>query len=704
MKSVKFLPFALLILCMGFCQANYTEGSGKYTLISKAINETIRTMHYSPKELDDKFSESVFDEYIKRLDYFKRFLLKSDLDMLEKYKDKIDNEISESSLEFFEATNDLIVKRIKEAEAYYTEILAKPFDFKVDEEYIIDPKDYDFAKTAKELKEYWRKTLKYEVLARLTGDLEMQEKAIENKDTILKIKPFDSLEKNAREKLVERYKSYFHRLEQNTEDDRFADYMNSIAMVNDPHTNYFPPKDKEDFDISISGSLEGIGAILTQKDEFVKVESVVPGGPAYKQGELKPGDLILKVAQGTAEPVDVVDMRLDDAVRLIRGKKGSEVRLTVRKPDGKVTLVKITRDVVYREDAFAKSSVIESQSGIGKIGYIRLPSFYMDFNNYNGRRSSVDMKEELKKLNKEGIQGLVLDLRDNGGGSLQDAVDIAGLFIESGPVVQVSSKSGSPLVLKDNDPSVYYGGPLVILVNEHSASASEILAAAMQDYGRAVIVGDKSTFGKGTVQRFTALPNAYYNSTEQQESGELKITIQKFYRINGGSTQLKGVVPDVILPDEFNYIDQGEREMDYAMQWDKIRPAEYNTFPLMSRLMDFIKEGSRNRVQSDEQFKLIEENALRFKKLRDIKSYTLNMKKFREQRTIDIAEAKKFEDIGKKEFSFKLANPKADLVQIESDSTFKSKNEAWFKSLKTDLYLNESINILNDMVVLAKKN
>lgn len=704
MKSIRFLPFVLMLWCLVFCQANYSEGSGKYPLINKAINETIRTMHYSPKEINDKFSESVFNEYIKRIDYFKRFLLQSDIETLKKYQDKIDDQILENSLDFFEISNDLIVKRIKEAEAYYKEILAKPFDFTENEEYVMDPENYDFARDIKELKDSWRKSLKYEAMTRLASDMETQEKAIETKDTSVKIKPYDSLEKNARDRLLERYKSYFHRLGQLTKDDRFADYMNSIAMINDPHTNYFPPKDKEDFDISISGSLEGIGAILTQRDEYVKVESIVPGGPAYKQGELKAGDLILKVAQGSAEPVDVVDMRLDDAVRLIRGKKGTEVRLTVKKPDGKITLVKITRDVVYREDAFAKSSVIESGSGIGRIGYIKLPSFYMDFNNYNGRRSSSDMREELKKLSSEGVQGLVLDLRDNGGGSLQDAVDIAGMFIETGPVVQVSSKSGAPQVLRDNDPNVYYGGPLVILVNEHSASASEILAAAMQDYGRAVIVGDKSTFGKGTVQRFTALPNAYHNSDEEFEAGELKITTQKFYRINGGSTQLNGVVPDIVLPDEFNYIEMGERELDFAMQWDKIRPADYSTFPLMSRLMDYIKEGSRSRINTDEQFKLIEENAKRFKRLRDIKSYPLNLKKFREQRANDLAEAKKYEEIGKKEFSFKLSNPKADLAQIESDTTFKSRNEAWFKSLKTDMYLNESLNILNDMVTLAKKN
>ncbi len=704
MKSFKLLPLILPLLALGFCQANYSDSTGKYAMISHSIMESVKSLHYSPKKIDDSLSSSVFNEYLTRLDYFKRFLIKEDIEELAEYKYKIDDEINENSTEFFELSNKLITKRIKDAEEYYREILKKPFDFSKSEEYIIDPDDYDFAASVRELKDNWRKSLKYEVLTRVVSDLEAQEKAVENKDTTVKIKPFDSLESNAREKVAERYKNYFHRLEQYNIDDRFADYMNSIVMVFDPHTGYFPPKDKEDFDIGISGSLEGIGAVLTQRDEYVRVESLVPGGPAYKQGDLKAGDLILKVAQGSNEPVDVVDMRLDDAVRLVRGKKGTEVRLTVRKSDGSQKIVSIIRDVVYREDAFAKSSVIQLNGSPVKYGYIKLPSFYMDFNNQNGRRSSIDMKEELRKLGREKIGGLVLDLRDNGGGSLQDAVDIAGLFIEMGPVVQVSSKSGNPQVLWDRDPSVYYGGPLVILVNESSASASEILAAAMQDYGRAIIIGDLSTYGKGTVQRFTPLNNPFYNSGQDIDPGELKISTQKFYRINGGSTQMKGVIPDISLPDEYKYIDVGEKELDYAMPWDKIAPVPYTTSRMMTDIINKVKEMSRTRVNSDEQFRLIDENAMRLKKMRDMKTLPLSLKEFRALRAKDKEELKKFENIGKKEMNFQVFTLGDDKAKLESDSTFKSRNDAWHKSMSTDLYLNEALNVLKDMLNFTSKN
>ncbi|HEY0029208.1 MAG TPA: S41 family peptidase, partial [Bacteroidia bacterium] len=543
-KSKKLL-FLIPAAALAFISATYIVQSDKEEAIDQILMQSLNSVHYSPMEVNNDFSKKVFKLYMERLDYNKKFLIQSDVDELKKMEEQIDEDINKGSFTFFDKSFDIINKRVEEAKVYYTDILAKPFDFTNDENLQLDAEKTAYAKDKNGLKEEWRKSLKYQTLARMVEMMDNQEKAKEKSDTV-KLKSRTELEADARKKILKSNDDYFKRLKEFDRNDRIAIYFNSIAGVYDPHTEFFAPKDKANFDIGMSGQLEGIGAQLQEKDGYIKVSNIVPGSASYKQGQLKAGDLILKVAQGAGEPVDVVDMRMDDAVLLIRGKKGTEVRLTVKKPDGNIIVIPIIRDIVVLEDSYAQSVIIKGKKN---IGYIKLPSFYADFSGKGGRSCAKDIKKELEKLKAEHVDGIILDLRYNGGGSLPDVVDMAGLFIDKGPVCQVKQKAALAQVLEDRDAGVVYDGPLTVMVNSNSASASEIMAAAIQDYHRGVIVGTSpSSFGKGTVQRFfnldDYLPPAYANL---KPLGEVKITTQKFYRINGGATQLKGVVPDIVL-------------------------------------------------------------------------------------------------------------------------------------------------------------
>ena len=453
----------------------------------------------------------------------------------------------------------------------------------------------------------------------------------------------------------------------------------------------------------MSGQLEGIGASLQEKDGYIRVAAIVPGSPSWKQGQLKEGDLIIKVAQGKDEPIDVVDMRLDNAVKLIRGKKGTEVRLTVKKPDNNITTISIIRDIVIIEETFAKSMILEVPNSNKKIGYLYLPSFYADFQNPNGRRAFKDVKAEVEKLKAENISGLIFDLRNDGGGSLQDAVDIAGLFIEKGPVVQVKSRFGPPYVYEDKNPEITYDGPLMVMVNAYSASASEIFAAAMQDYNRAIIIGTPNTFGKGTVQRFFELDRGLTRDEENLKPlGSIKVTIQKFYRINGGSTQLKGVTPDVTFPDMYQYIDRGELEAEYPMQWTKIDAVPYtkwkDALPYAS-----VKAEVDNVVRKDTIFNLITENALRLKSLKEKSTVNLNIDKYRAEQKKSKEDVKKFERIGKDTTGLMIMPLLVDVSKQRQDSASIARAKSWQTSLKKDVYLYQTTRAMDQNFVIGKK-
>lgn len=659
------------------------------------IYDSIRQVHYAPQKLDDTFSEKVFDQYLNT-DFNKKFLTQTDIDGLNKYRHDIDNEISEQRQDFYKAASTIIAQRIKEKQDWSREILSKPFNYSVDEVYETDSKKAAYAKTTADLKKEWEKMLKYRVLYRLDEALAKIETAKEKKDTAVKIESFDSLEVNARRKTLKEQEDWFKRLNKISARDRFSEYANTVAEVNDPHTQYFAPREKKKFDQSMSGQFEGIGARLMQKDGILKVSEIIVGSPSYKQGDLKAGDDILKVAQGAAEAVDISNMDMEDAIELIKGKKGTEVRLTVRKSSDKsIKVIPIIRDIIEIEETYAKSALLENNNN--KIGYIYLPSFYTDFSRTGtAHHCSQDMRKEIEKLKKQNIKGLVIDLRDNGGGSLQEVVEMAGLFFGSGPVVQVKGKIGVPLnIMEDKNPDTAWDGPLTVLINHNSASASEILAACIQDYKRGVIVGTPS-FGKGTVQSFVELDNYLLPQFDTiKPIGSVKITQQKFYRINGGATQLKGVTPDVRLPDPYEYIDLGEKQLDNPMPWDEISRANYKEFTNIN--YSSVTKNSSRRVKSDPEFSLIQQQANEVKAKKDDSRVSLSIEKFRLEQKKYREQNKKYDDLKKQITGFKAQLLPEDKNRLEADTARLGREQRWAGNLAKDIYVHEASNVVSDI-------
>jgi carboxyl-terminal processing protease len=690
------LPLMLMALVI---LASYTfcHRDTKEQVLMQIITQTLNMAHFNPLQINDEFSEKVYNSHIKRMDYSKRFFTKENIKKLEAYKLKIDDEIKSQNFEFYSLANTMYDAQLQLVKGYYKEILAKPFDFNIAETLESDADKTDFAANNEKLKDLWRKSLKYQVLTRLTDNMELQEKrkAMNNKADTVKDKTFAEFEAEARKNVLKLHNEYFKGLERSDETERFASFINAVTSVYDPHTQYLPPQEKETFDISISGQLEGIGAQLQESDGNVKVVSIVPGSPSWLQGELKPNDLILKVGQQNQEPVDVVGMRLNDAVKLIRGKKGTQVTLTIKKYiDQSIHQITITRDVVVIEETFAKSAIITKPGSTDKYGYIYLPKFYVDFNQgENSRNCADDVAQELVKLKGEGVKGVILDLRDNGGGSLPDAVRMAGLFIPRGPIVQVKAKVGPTRVLSDKDPTVQYGGPLVVLVNSFSASASEILAAAMQDYKRAIIIGTTSTFGKGTVQTFVPLDEQVMGVDQNlRPLGDLLITIQKFYRINGGATQVKGVTPDIIIPDAYSEMEMGEREQDYYMPWTKIEPVDYTLWNEIKNF-DIIVKQEKLSLQSDPDISIVVDQAKAFKKLKDESVVPLKLDEYNKLEKTRLQSTKRFDDLSKKENGLNIQSLSIDMASAKNDTSKTARMNTWIKELKRDLYLKEAIKV-----------
>lgn len=697
----RIIQILILLLPLGLIAAykHYSEQQkDKEKIITELVLSGLQFAHYQTNELDDEFSKRVFKSYLERIDYTKKFLLQTDVDKLQKYETLIDDELLQLNTSFIDLSNKIITQRIKDAEEYYIEILSEPLNFTKDEILELDDEKNPYAKNTTELKDNWRKALKYQVMLELKTKLKIQEKAIEDKDTSVVIKTYAELEEASRVKIEKRNKDYFRRLNQQERTDRYNLYMNSISLAFDPHTNYFPPKNKEDFDINMSGQLEGIGATLQEKDGFIKVVNIVPGSPSYKQGQLKVNDLILKVAQGDSLPLDLVGMRLDKAVRFIRGPKGTTVKLTVKKVDGSIQIIPIVRDIVIIEETYAKSVIVKDPKSKQRIGYIYLPSFYVNFNEKDGgRRSADDVLKEINKLKAEKVDALIIDLRNDGGGSLSDVVKMAGYFIPQGPIVQVKQKVGAAKQLNDTDPRVQYDGPVAVMVNSNSASASEIFAAALQDYDRAVIIGGKQTFGKGTVQRFIDLDNVVNGKADQYKPfGALKLTFQKFYRVSGGSTQLKGVEPDIVLPDNYTYIEYGEAEMDYRLPYDEIPKASYTKSTNMAKRANLIK-ASKKRLKKSETFDLIDQKARSIKKHRNDTEVSLNLETFKKNQLIRKEESDLYKDIFK-DTTLVLVTPlEADWQFIEKDSSKMESAKKWHKMLMSDPYLLESIKVVESL-------
>ncbi|HUM45464.1 MAG TPA: carboxy terminal-processing peptidase [Chitinophagales bacterium] len=691
--TVAIATLAISVVCFSFACLKLPAGDKK-ELIGLVMGG-INAVHYAPQPVDDAFSEKIFKEFIERVDYNKKIFTQKDIDQLKSYKKSIDDQLKDSSYAFFDAVMKIYTQRIEQAYRYSTAPLGKAFDFTADESMETDGDKLSFVADTIALKEEWRKYMKLQVLQQLNLAETQQQKAREKSDTV-KIKSFEEMETAAREKVKKNNEDFFDRVRELENNDWLAIYINTISNIEDPHTEYFPPVQKQNFDIQITGQLEGIGAQLQQRDGDIRVTNIVAGSASWRQGQLKANDVILSVGQGAAEPVSIEGMRLDKAIQLIRGKKGTEVRLTVRKPDGSVLIIPIIRDIVVLEATYAQSLIINA--GDKKIGYIRLPEFYAAFDQKNGRSSADDVRKELEKLKAENVSGVILDLRDNGGGSLQEAVKMGGLFIPSGPIVQVRPRGSKPNVLADTEPSVVYSGPLTIMVNYYTASASEIIAAAMQDYHRAVIIGSNSTYGKGTVQNFFNLDDFVSQSDNSAPKlGSLKITIQKYYRINGGTTQLKGVTPDIIVPDPYAQIPYGEKEDPYALGWDEIAPAKYENWTATTFDLTKLRSHSQERVTSSNAFQLVQEEAADFKLRRANTVYSLNYKKFSaEQEALDIKE-KKYDAITADTALVAVSNLAADWSKINFDTTSIARNQQFLKNLKKDIYLYEATQVVSEM-------
>lgn len=692
-----------LLAYVGVTRFQAQGDTDREKLILQAIVQLLNRQHFKDVPVNDDFSRKVFHVYLDRLDGMKRFLTVSDLDLLDDYQDSLDDQIIGNDLRFFDLSYRLINQAIDKTRKWYPEILDQPFDFTRIDSLETDGEKRHWAKDDAELRSFWNEYLKYETLTRLVDALQEQEEATEEPEGGRK--SMAELEAETRKDVRKVFDDWFERLDKVRRSDRYEAFLNSITNVYDPHSDYFNPKEKQDFDINMSGRLEGIGARLQMDGDFTKVVSIVPGGPAWKQKELEVDDKIFKIRQETeTEAVDVTGWLVDEVVQLIRGPKGTRVTMTVRKKDGSVRDITILRDEVILDEGFAKSAILELDGAIGQVGYISLPKFYADFENPKGRSCADDVETEVLKLMDAGIKGIILDLRNNSGGSLNDVVRMSGLFIEEGPIVQVKSRQGDPYALRDRDKSVVYSGPLIVMVNEQSASASEILAAAMQDYGRAIIVGSSSTYGKGTVQRFLELDKAVSGFDQFKPLGDLKVTMQKFYRVNGGSTQLRGVQSDIVLPDAYQYIATGEREMEFPMEWTEVPAMQYEQQIVDLSSLDRIRRRSEERVKASPQFSKVLEYALQIKEAQEQTRVPLQLDQYRAMDKSRAAESEAFKKAFGQIDKLNMQNLAIDLPVIQSDSSRIGRNEAWFETLKKDIYIEETLHIMKDLASVQHKS
>lgn len=695
--KIILLVAALSAVLFWSFRPNKIEGNpDKDKLLLELLTYVLEKGHYSPIAMDDKFSEKVYEKYLNSLDPFKRYFVQGDISEFKVYEDSIDDFIKNKDLKFFDLTYNRLLKRMKESEDIYKEVLDKPFDFNRDESINVDYEKQPYAKDRKELTEIWKKQLKFSVLSSIDDKEKIQEKADEKNK--VEIKTFEELEKEARESIGKNLDDNYLNFKDFNRDDWFGVYLNSIVERFDPHTFYFSPENKERFDMSMSGTFEGIGARLQKKNVGVEISELISGGPAWKGKELEQGDIIIKVAQGKDDPVDITGMRIDDVVKKIKGPKGTEVRLTVKRVDGSIKVISIIRDVVETEETFAKSSTVLKD---GKLfGVIYLPKFYISFDNKENRDAFKDVAREIERLKEQKVQGIIMDLRDNGGGSLQTVVDMVGLFIDKGPVVQVKYANSEPNILLDKDSSVQWDGPLVVMVNGYSASASEIFAAAIQDYKRGIVIGSKHTYGKGTVQNVIDLNDMVRGNT-LGDLGSLKTTIQKFYRINGGSTQREGVLSDIVLPDRFAYFDTGERDEPEALPWDKIEAAKYNT---TGANFDVVIANSKKRVEKSPEFNLINAYAKWNFDRKDDKEVSLNYTQYKKDLAALEATNKTYEGLKKYKNNLTFNSLPYEIEEFKTDTVLKEKRDRWHEELSKDAYVDESLNVLEDIAKLVKSS
>ena len=715
----------LLTLLLAFASCSFTsktfENDDRDKLLVQLVTFVLEQGHFDAKDMNDAFSEGVFEHYLDQIDPFRRYFYQSDIKEFEKYKTELDNQIMDYDVAFFNLTHKRLLERMAESKEVYKEVLSVPFDYSKNETFNTDYENVEYVDSKKEMLERWRTQLKFSAIANYHDlvisqngerkrekeikelneeeidaltDLEKERFFGEDEENRFVVRSESELEEEARDVTLRSLDELYGFIDERERKDWFSVYLNAIVTEFDPHTFYFAPKAKEDFDVRMSGKYEGIGARLQRKKDHITIIELISGGSAWRQNKLEVGDVILKVRQeDEEEAINVVGMPTDDAVKFIKGPKGTNVILTLKKMDGSIVDLSIPRDVIVLEETFAKSTTVKKDDKT--YGVINLPGFYANFEDYGKRNAASDMKKEIERLKALGMEGLVLDLRNNGGGFLQTAVDMAGLFIKEGPVVQVRTTGEPKEVLKDRDRSIVWDGPLVILVNEFSASASEIMAAAMQDYKRAIVIGSKQTFGKGTVQRVLDL-NQMVRKNTNGDLGALKLTIQKYYRINGGSVQLEGVKSDVVVPDNYSYIDIGEKNQDNPLAWDKIEPASFKVWDSYFDYNATIKK-SKDRMAQSEQLSLIDQNAQWIKKIRDRNEFSLKYDDYKAQLDLNDKESKRFEKLSDYKTDLTFKSLPYEIALMKQDSTLKIKRDRWHESLSKDVYIEEALNVLSDL-------
>ena len=696
MKKNIFTSLIAFIMCLASCSfvSKDFDTSDKDSLVIQLITYVLDQAHYLDKEIDDNFSEKVFNTFLENLDPYKRYFYASDIEEFSEYKYSIDDAFKNPNFDFFDLVYERYKERMSESEKIFNKILSTPFDFSKDEVCECDFEVLDYVQTNHELYDRWRKLLKIYVIENYHNEIEDDLRKFE-KDSLFQIRNLDLIEKETRESLSETMiQNYNFVSEEMQRSDWLSVYINSFVSQYDPNTSYLDPESKDRFDVDMSGNYAGIGARLQKKIDKVEITEVISGGPAWKDNILEKGDAILKVRQDDEEePVSILTMRLSEAVKLIKGKKGTKVHLTVKKVDGSISEVTVKRDIVQLEETYIKSSIVEKNNN--NYGIINIPKFYIDFDNQSNRDAAKDLKTEIQRLKEQGIKGLVIDLRNNGGGALKTVVDMAGMFIKNGPVVQVKYFDKEKQVLSDRDRSILWTGPLVILVNEGSASASEILAAAMQDYKRAIIIGGNQTWGKGTVQNVFPL-NRMVRGNTNGDLGALRYTTQKYYRINGGSVQLEGVKSDINVPYRYKYLDFGEKDSENPLEWDEIDNVDYTTWQSNFDFDQAIQK-SKDRMSNNEYLKLVDENAKWIKAVRDDKLINLNYDKFKKELEENLSETKKFDALNDFSMDFNFKSLPYEIDLIEKDSVLGIKRKRWHKSLNKDVYIEEALNVLSDL-------
>ena len=691
-----FAPLMTLMFCFNSPQ----NDDEKMQTIMVSVKNTLSYLHYSPKPINDAYSQDVYDKYFEGVDASKRYFLQSDMDEFKKHYTKLDDYLNQGNLIFYKLTIDRLYQRVDEIDKMTQDILSKPINLEENDELVLEPKKRVNPIDSKQQREEWKKYIKYNILQEIETLTSKEEAQKKKKDSVVNNKLPDTIKyapttaEQKRVKATAEVKDLitdsFRRFKKRKKMDWFTVYMNAYTEVFDPHTNYFSPKNKEEFDAQFTGKIIGIGALIQEKRGYLYLGELTIGAPAWKSKQLTAGDKILKVkSKPNEEPVNVVGMLSDEAVRLIRGEKGTPVTLTVEKKDKTIKEVTMIREEVAIEDTFARSIVVNSKNG-KKYGFIYLPSFNVDFEDPKGRNASDDIKAELIKLKKENVEGIILDLRSNGGGSLTEVGDIMGLFMNAGPYVQVKDSRGKIQVLsnKSNDP--IWTGPLVVMQNELSASASEILAGAFQDYGRAAVIGSPSSFGKGTVQTFVEL-NRFLNTND--DFGALKLTIQKFYRVSGESTQRKGVEADLKMKDFFSYAEVGERFDQFALPWDKIETTSYKkltglNIPQLQAELD-------KQLADNNNYKMLQESAEWKEALDKEETITLNQTKFNELMKKRKAQIDKFKGLDKFNNGLKFTLHTDEAERIKKDEAFAKKTENWRKNLERDFYLEETVDVLS---------